>query len=160
MERGLQGGQGGAHTHSFVTLHLRGRQSGNRMGCPRSRKLTVVIQWIQIIKGSSRQKAIAKKDCEPPATHMFPTLVTLPRGLFREPGKKVIFKFLQGLDSYLSSAWLCLTRCQLWRPWDFSHLLSPAVLSNRGFKNSLLQVFRGQVPFLPKMCGMVVSRPQ
>lgn len=132
------------------------------MGYPRSRKLTVVIQWVQIIKGSSREKAILKKDCEPPATHTFPTLLTLPGGLFREPGKKVIFlsSSKAGTVIYLSSAWLCITRCQLWRPWDFSHLLSLAVLSNQGFKNSLLQVFRGQVPFLPKMCGMVVSRLQ
>lgn len=91
-----------------------------------------------------------------------PTLVTLPRGLFRVPEKKVIFlsSSKAWTVSYLSSARLCLARCQLWRPWDFSHLLSPAVLSNRGFKNSLLQVFRGQVPFLPKMCGMEVSWPQ
>lgn len=34
----------------FVTSHLTGRQKGNRMGCPRYRKLAMVVQWVRIIK--------------------------------------------------------------------------------------------------------------
>lgn len=34
----------------FVTSHLRGRQNANRMGCVRYRILTVVVQWVKIIK--------------------------------------------------------------------------------------------------------------
>lgn len=43
-------GREGVQTPSVVTPHLRGRQNGHRMGCPRYKKLTAVGQWVEIIR--------------------------------------------------------------------------------------------------------------
>ena len=86
-----------------------GQTEWRQDGCPRYRTLPIIVQWVEILKRFLETETIPEKDCERPATNTPPAQSHSP-GDFTDPRKRVIFKFLQGLDSCLSWPQLCLTR--------------------------------------------------
>lgn len=87
-----------------ICTHLRVRQNANRMGCPRSRKLAVVVQWPQIVKISVKIETKTKGLSGLPFVgHVSaPTFIHTLLRTFPRTGENLILKFLTGRDGYLA----------------------------------------------------------